>query len=61
MIELLDREEEQDRNSVVGAPIIIACSDDFSDEEVDNMVGKGKSLRELMSSRGKGQSSKAPA
>ena len=58
LIELSDPEGEQDRNSVVGTPIIIACSDDSSDEEVDNMVGKGKTLRELMSSRGKGQSSK---
>ena len=59
LIELLDPEGEQDRNSVVGAPIIINCSDDSSDEEVDNMAsGKGKSLRELMASRGKGQSSK---
>ena len=47
---------------MVGAPIVIACSDDSSDEEVDNMAfGKGKSLRELMASRGKGQSSKAPS
>ena len=61
VIELSDPEGEQDRNSVVGAPIIIACSDDSSDEEVDNMAGKGKTLRELMSSRGKGQSSKVPA
>ena len=58
LIELSDPEEEQDRNSVVGAPIVITCSDDS--EEVDNMAsGKGKSLRELMASRGKGQSSKA--
>ena len=56
LIELSDPEGEQDRNSVVGAPIIIACSDDSSDEEVDNMAGKGKTLRELMASRGKGQS-----
>ena len=61
LIELSDPEGEQDRNSVVGAPIIIACSDDSSDEEVDNMAGKGKTLRELMASRGKGQSSKVPA
>ena len=47
---------------MVGAPIVIACSDDSSNEEVDNMAsGKGKSLRELMATRGKGQSSKAPA
>ena len=49
LIELSDPEGEQDRNSVAGAPIIIACSDDSSDEEVDNMAGKGKTLRELMS------------
>ena len=61
LIELSDPEGEQDRNSVVGAPIIIACSDDSSDEEVDNMAGKEKTLRELMSSRGKGQSLKVPA
>ena len=58
LIKLSDPEGEQDRNSVVGAPIIIACSDDSSDEEVDNMAEKGKTLRELMSSRGKSQSSK---
>ena len=46
---------------MVGAPIIIAYSDDSSDEEVDNMADKGKTLRELMASRGKGQSSKGPA
>ena len=50
LIELSDPEGEQDRNSVVSAPIIIACLDDSSDEEVDNMAGKGKTLRELMSS-----------
>ena len=62
LIELSHPEGEQNRNSVVGAPIIIACSEDSSKEEVDNMAsGKGKSLRELMASRGKGQSSKAPA
>ena len=61
LIKLSDPEGEQDRNSVVGAPIIIACSDDSSDEEVDNMAGKEKTLRELMSSRGKGQSLKVPA
>ena len=44
LIELSDPEGEQDRNSVVGAPIIIACSDDSSDEEVDNMASKGKTL-----------------
>jgi len=61
LIELLDPEGEQDWNSVVDAPLVIACSDDSSDEEVDNMASnKEKSLRELMASRGKGQSSKAP-
>ena len=54
LIELSDPEGEQDRNSVVGAPIIIACSEDSSDEEIDNMAGKGKTLRELMAARGKG-------
>ena len=38
LIELSDPEGEQDRNSVVGVPIVIACSDDSSDEEVDNMA-----------------------
>ena len=58
MVELSDPEGEQDCNSVAGGPIIITCSDDSSDGEVGEM---GNSLRELMSSRGKGQSSKAPA
>ena len=61
LIELSDPKGEQDRNSAVGTPIIIACSDDSSDEEIDNMAGKGKTLRELMASRGKGQSLKEPA
>ena len=62
LIELSDPEGEQDRNSVAGVPIVIACSDDSSDDEVDNMASnKGKSLRELMGSRGKGQSSKVPS
>ena len=60
LIELSNPEEEQDGNSVVGAPIVTACSDD--PEEVDNMAaGKGKSLRELMATQGKGQPSKALA
>ena len=47
---------------MVGVPIVIACSDDSLDEEIDNMASsKGKSLRELMASRGEGQSSKAPS
>ena len=61
LIELSDPEGEQDRNFVVGVPIIITCSEDSSEEEVDNMADKGKNLRELMASRGKGQSSKVPA
>ena len=61
LIELSDPEGEQDRNSVVSVPIVIACSDDSLEEEVDNMASsKGKSLRELIATRGKGQSSKAP-
>ena len=49
LIELSDIEGEQDKNSVIGALLIIACSDDSSDEEMDNMASnKGKSLRELM-------------
>ena len=47
---------------MVGVPFVIACSDDSSDEEVENMASnKGKSLRELMASRGKRQSSKVPS
>ena len=47
---------------MIGAPLNIACSDDSLDEEVDNMVSnKGKSLRKLMATRGKGQSSKVSA
>ena len=47
---------------MVGMPIVIACSKDSSDDEVDNMASnKGKSLRELMASRGKDQSSKVPS
>ena len=59
MIELSDPEGEQDRNSAVGTPLVIACSEDSSDEKTDPMAGKGKTLRELMSSRGKGQSPKS--
>jgi len=47
---------------VIGAPLNFACLDDSLDEEVDNMASnKGKSLRELMVARGKGQSSKVSA
>ena len=61
LIELLDVEGEPDRNFVIEAPpIVIACSDGSSDEEVHNMGSKGKSLRELMAARGNGQTSKAP-
>ena len=63
LIELSDAKGEPDRNSMIDAPpLVITCSDDSSDKEVDNMASnKGKSLRELMAGRGKGQSSKAPA
>ena len=62
LIELSNPEGEQDRNSVVGVPLVIACSNDSSDEEIDNMASnKEKSLQELMASRGKGQSSKVPS
>ena len=56
LIELSDAEGEPDRNSVIDAPpFVIACLDDSSDEKVDNMASnKGKSLRELMATRGKG-------
>ena len=50
-------EAEQDRHSAVGISSIVICSDDSSDEEAEPMAGKGKSLKELMSSRGKGQRS----
>ena len=63
LIELSDAEGEPDRNSTIWLPpLVIACPDDSSDEEVDNMASnKGnKSLRELMAARGKGQTSKAP-
>ena len=48
LIKLSDPEGEQDRNSAVGAPLIIAYSDDPSDEEINPMAGKGKTLRELI-------------
>ena len=49
LIELSDVKGEQDRNSMISAPFIIACSDDSSNEEVDNMASnKGKILRDLM-------------
>ena len=45
LIELSDLEGEHDRNSVVSVPLVITCSDNSSDEEVDNMASnKGKSL-----------------
>ena len=51
LIDLSDPEGELDRNFVVGIPLVIACSEDSSDEEVDSMAyNKGKSLRELMAS-----------
>ena len=63
LIDLLDAEGELDRNSGIRTPVlVIACSDNSSDEEEDNMaLNKGnKSLRELMAARGKGSTSKAP-
>ena len=50
LIELSDNKGEPDRNSVINAPpLVIACSDNSSDKEVDNMASnKGKSLRELI-------------
>ena len=59
LIELSDAEGEPDRNSVISAPpLVIACSDDSSDKEVNNMASnKGKSLRELMAAQGKGHTS----
>ena len=59
LVELSDPEGEQDQHSAVGVPSIIICSDDPSNEETEPMAEKGKTLRELMASRGKGQSSKA--
>ena len=57
-MELSDPEGERDRHSAVSVPSIVICSDDTSDEEIEPMAGKGKTLKELMASRGKGQSSK---
>ena len=58
LVEFSDPEGERDRHSAVGAPSLVICSDDTSDEETEPMAGKGKSLKELLGSRGKGQSSK---
>ena len=63
LIELLDAEGEPDRNSTICIPpLVIACLDDSSNEEVDNMASsKGnKSLQELMVARGKRTTLKAP-
>ena len=63
LINLSDAEGEPDRNSdICTSPLVIAYLDDSSDEKVDNMASnKGnKSLRELMPTRGKGLTSKAP-
>ena len=63
LIELSDIEGKPDRNfTICIPPLVIACPDDSSDEEVGNMVSnKGnKSLRELMAARGKGTTSKVP-
>ena len=59
-MELSDPKGKRDRHSAVGVPSIIICSDDTLDEETEPMAGKGKSLKDLMASRGKGQSSKGP-
>ena len=63
MVNLSDVKGDPDRNSgICTSPLVIACLDDSSDEEVDNMASnKGsKSSRELMAARGKGLTSKAP-
>ena len=64
LIKLSDVEGEPTRNSGNHAPpLVIACPNDSSNEEEDNMaLNKGnKSLRELMAARGKGSTSKAPS
>ena len=63
MINLSEAEGESDRNSSIRTlPLVIAYPDNSFDEEEDNMaLNKGnKSLRELMTARGKGPTSKAP-
>ena len=63
MINLSDIEGELNRNSgICTLLLVIACLDNSSDEEEDNMaLNKGhKSLKELMAARGKGSTSKAP-
>ena len=63
MINLSNVEGESDRNSSIRTPpLVIAYSDNSSDEKEDNMaLNKGsKSLRKLMAVRGKGSTSKAP-
>ena len=64
LINLSDAEGELDRNSSIRTPLlVIACPDNSSDEEEDNMaLNKGnKSLKELMAARGKRSTSKAPS
>ena len=59
----MDAEGEPDRNSAICiSPLVIAYPNESSNEEVDNMASnKGnKSLRELMTARGKGTTSKVP-
>ena len=61
LVTISDTKSEADRHSSVHTPILmIAHLDNSSEEEEDNMVlNKGnKSLRELMSSRGKVSTSK---
>ena len=63
MINLSDVEGELDRNSNISTPLlVIACPNNSSDEEEDNMaLNKGnKILKELMAAMGKGSTSKAP-
>jgi len=63
LIELSDAEGEPDRNSAICiSPLVVACPDNSSDKEADNMASnKGnKSLRELMATWGKGSISKVP-
>ena len=63
LVNLSDIKGESDRNSGIHTPVlVIACPDNSSVKEEDSMaLNKGnKSLRELMATRGKGSTSKAP-
>ena len=50
LVKLSDLEGERDQHSAVGVPSIVICSDDTSDEEIEPMAGKGKTLKELIAS-----------